>query len=238
MGDTIRKTAAREDIFQDVKTTLVNATARGGIAATLADQRLLAVLKIIASVKVQREAAQAVLAPLLAALAVADSRADKAIGKVSDDIWNDIGRPASDAAFDLLFPGGNAFYVDGDVTEQPDRMDLLVELLKANVHPKLSAEVAKASIATITAESAALRAAVESARPARAKLQLLDRVLTAVTRSAAIELGNFKRMLKANGFTEAEAHTMIPDRSSASARKEAPAPPAAPAPPGQGDGRG
>ena len=33
--------------------------------------------------------------------------------------------------------------------------------------------------------------------------------------------GNFKRMLKANGFTEADAHTMIPDRSSAPARKEA-----------------
>ena len=238
MGESIRKTAARDDILHDFKKTHTNATARGGVPGTLAEQRLLPVLKIIDSIRSQQEAAQAVAAPLLAALTVADSRADKTVGKVSDDIWNDVGRPASDAALDLLFPGGNAFYVDGDVTEQPDRMDLLVELLKANVHPKLSAEVAKASIATITAESAALRAAVESARPARAKLQLLDRVLTAVTRSAAIELGNFKRMLKANGFTEAEAHTMIPDRSSASARKEAPAPPAAPAPPGQGDGRG
>ena len=27
MGETIRKTAAREDIFQDVKSTLINATA-------------------------------------------------------------------------------------------------------------------------------------------------------------------------------------------------------------------
>ncbi|MEO5726309.1 MAG: hypothetical protein ABI134_24630 [Byssovorax sp.] len=167
---------------------------------------------------------------------MADSRADKTVGKVSDDIWNDVGRPASDAALELLFPGGNAFYVDGDVTEQPDRMELLVELLKANVHPKLSPAVAQASIATITAESAALRAAVEGARPARAKLQLLDRVLTAVTRSAAIELGHFKRMLKANGFTEAEAHTMIPDRSSSPAKKAAPTPPATPTTPGERDG--
>ena len=162
--------------------------------------------------------------PLLATLAVADTRADKTVGKVSDDVWNDVGRLASDAALELLFPGGNAFYVDGDVTEQPDRMDLLMELLKAGVHPKLSSEVASACIATITAESATLRLAVDNARPARAKLQLLDRVLAAVTRSAAIELGNFKRMLKANGFTEADAHTMIPDRSSAPAKKEAPKP--------------
>jgi hypothetical protein len=229
MGETIRKTAARDDIFHDVKTTLVNATARGGVPATLADQRLSPVIKIIDNIKAQQEAAKAHAAPLLAALAVADSRADKVIGKVSDDVWNDVGRPASDAALDLLFPGGNAFYVDGDVTEQPDRMDLLVELLRANVHPKLSPEVAKASIDAISAESVVLRAAVESARPARAKLQLLDRVLTAVTRSAAIELGQLKRLLKANGFSEADAHTMIPDRSSPPAKKEA-------ATPGQGDG--
>ena len=128
-----------------------------------------------------------------------------------------------------MFPGGNAFYVDGDVTEQPDRMDLLVELITANVHPKLSPDVAKASIDTITAESTALRAAVDAARPARAKLLLLERVLTAVTRSAAIEIAQFKRLLKAHGFTETDAHTIIPDRSSTPAKKEAPTAPTTPA---------
>ena len=75
------------------------------------------------------------------------------------------------------------------------------------------------------------------------KLQLLDRVLLAVTRSAAIELGQLKRLLKANGFTEADAHTIIPDRSSAPAKKEAPATPAtlatpvvSPSEPSQGNG--
>jgi hypothetical protein len=229
MPETIRKTAARDDILEDFKTTHLNAMARGGVAATLAEQRLLPILKIIASVKAQQDTVTAFAAQLLATLAVADRSADKAIGKVSDDVWNDIGRPGSDPAFELMFPGGNAFYVDGDVTEQPDRMDLLVELFNSNVHPKVSAAVAKASIATITAESNALRAAVEAARPTRAKLLLLDRVLTAVVRSAAIELANFKRLLKANGFTETDAHTIIPDRSSAPAKKEAPVAPAPPA---------
>ena len=224
MGEPIRKTGAREDILRDFKKTHHNAMAKGGIAATLAEQRLLPVLKIIDSIKSQQESAQGIADPLLAILSAADIHADKTIGKVSDDIWNDVGRPASDAALDLLFPGGNAFYVDGDVTEQPDRMDLLVELLRANVHPKLSPEVAKASIDAISAESVVLRAAVESARPARAKLQLLDRVLTAVTRGAAIELGQLKRLLKANGFSEADTHTMIPDRGSAPAKKEAATP--------------
>ena len=229
MGEPIRKTAAREDILRDFKKTHDNAVAREGIAASLADQRLVPVSKILESLKSQQDAAHAIAAPLLAVLAAADLRADRTVGKVSDDIWNDVGRPASDAALDLLFPGGNAFYVDGEVTEQPDRMDLLVELLKANVHPKLSPAVAQASIATITAESAALRAAVEGARQARTKLQLLDRVLTALARSAAIEIGNFKRLLKANGFSEADAHTIIPDRGQAAPKKAAAAPAIAPA---------
>jgi len=219
MPETIRKTAAREDILEDAKTTRINAAARGGIAASLSEQRLVPVLTIIASISAQLEAAKAFAAPLLAALAVADTRADKAIGKVSDDIWNDIGRPGSDAAFELMFPGGNAFYVDGDVNEQPDRMELLVELLMANVHPKVTVDVAKASLATISAEIGLLRTAVDAARPIRAKIQLLERVLLAVTRSAAIELGQLKRLLKGNGFTEADVHTIIPGHSSAPAKK-------------------
>ena len=116
-------------------------------------------------------------------------------------------------------------------------MDLLVELLLAKLHPKLSDAVAQVSMATIAAESSALRAAVDGARPARAKLQLLDKVLTAVARSAGIELANFKRLLKANGFSEADAPTIIPDRRQASAKKEAaPATPVGPA--GQGTGNG
>lgn len=231
MGEPIRKTGAREDILHDFKRTHDNAIASKGVAADLAEQRLAPVLKIVESVKAQQVTAQSAVEPLLAILGAADVHADKTIGAVSDEIWNAIGRPASDAAYDLLFPGGNAFYVDGDVNEQPDRMNLLVELLKANVHPKLSPAVAQASIATIAAESAVLRAAVDAARPARAQVQLLDRVLTAVVRSAAIEIANFKRLLKANGFSEADAHKIIPDRSATPTKKDPGSPPATPAPP-------
>jgi hypothetical protein len=230
MGEPIRKTAAREDILHDLKKTFDNAVARGGTAQSLAEQRIAPILKIAEGVKTQKSEAQALADPLFAAESAADIHADKTVGKISDDIWNDLGRPASDAAFDLLFPGGNAFYVDGAVAEQPDRMDLLVELLKLKVHPKLSAAVAQASMATLVAESAALRAAVDAASPARAKLALLDRVIGAVARSGAIEIANFKRLLKAHGYTEAEIHTIIPDRSSAPAKNGA-TPPSPPTPP-------
>lgn len=118
MGEPIRKTAARDDILRDIRQTQINAVARGGVAADLADQRIAPVMLIIDSLTLQLQAANFVAAPLIAALAAPDARADKTVGKVSDDIWNDVGRPASDAALDLLIPGGNAFYVDGAVTRR------------------------------------------------------------------------------------------------------------------------
>lgn len=154
MGGPIRKTATRDDILRDIKKTQINAIARGGVAADLAALRIAPVILIIDSLTLQMQAASFVAAPLLAALAAADARADKTVGKVSDDIWNYVGRPAS-------------------------------------------------------------------ARPARAKLHLLERVLSAVARSAGIELVNYKRMLKAHGFPEAAAHSIIPDRGAAPVKKDA-----------------
>ena len=219
MNKVIRKTAAANDIFEDVETSFNKAKAKGGTAADLAEQRLAPVLKLAAATKDQLALATKAALPLIAALGAADEHADKAIGKVSDDIWNAVGRPAADPALAILFPGGNSFYVDGDVAEQPDRMDLLVELLGAGVHPKLPAADAQAAIATLKAEGTALRAAVSAAQGPRAKMVLYERVVTAIARAAAIELANFKRLLKANGMSEAEIHTIIPDRGRPEAKK-------------------
>lgn len=161
------------------------------------------------------------------ALGVADDHADRLVGKVSDDVWNAVGRPAADPVLSIFFPGGNAFYVDGDVTEQPDRMALLAELLQAGLHPKLAQDKAQAAATEITTGANTLRAAVDAARVPRTKVILLERVVTAIARSAAISLASFKRILKANGFTEAEIHTVIPDRSRPAPKKPA-APPVTP----------
>ena len=67
---------------------------RTNVDATLAEQRLLPVLTIIETIKAQQGNAQSIAEPLLAVLTAADIRADKSIGKVSDDIWNDVGRPS------------------------------------------------------------------------------------------------------------------------------------------------
>lgn len=101
-------------------------------------------------------------------------------------------------------------------------------MLPSSNHPKLPAADAQQAIDNIKAEATDLRMAVEAARAPRAKVLLMERVIQAISRAAAIELSNFKRLLKANGFSEAEIHTVIPDRSSAPAKKPANDPPKPP----------
>jgi len=50
----------------------------------------------------------------VAKLIEATTRAARLLGKVSDDIWNAVGRPANDPALSVIFPGGVAYYTPRD----------------------------------------------------------------------------------------------------------------------------
>ncbi|APR74914.1 Hypothetical protein A7982_00260 [Minicystis rosea] len=230
MPEVIRRQAAVADIVADLRESYLKAIAKQGKWQSIAEEHLGPTVKLVDSVAVQLADAKNVVLPLNLTLGAANERADRAVGKVSDDVWNAIGRPGSDPAFDILFPGGTSFYVGGDVRDQPDRMDLLVELLRAGVHPNLPAPVATSAADTIHAEAEALRQALTAAQAPRSKVLLLEQVSQAVARSAALKLSAFKRILKAAGYSEAEIHTVIPDRGKPAPTKK-PSNPPPPAPP-------
>ncbi|MDC3988933.1 hypothetical protein [Polyangium jinanense] len=221
MGEIIRKNAAADDIIADAQTTLTQAKARGSRWHELAEGRLGSALALHAGVEAQRKAAETTLTPLRAQIDARNDKADKTIGKVYDIVWNEIGRPAHDAALAVIFPDGIAYYAEGDTNEQPERMDILVQLLQSGIHPKLSHATAMSAAAEIMAESEALRAAVEAARKPAAQLKVLGRVRTSLARVVHAELSNLKRLYKAEGFSEAEIHAVIPDRPTAKPAKKA-----------------
>ena len=221
MGEVIRKQASIEDIFADVRTTQERAAARGGVFQELAEQRLGPMLALVNGVEAQIMEAEAKAGPAVAALSAESGKADKLLGKVADDVWNALGRPAVDPYLSLLFPGGIAPYTDGDVTTQAGRMDLLVSLLRSPLHPRLSADVRVGAAEAVEAAAASLRVTVEQAMVARTQVDLLGRVRTALARAAQMELANLKRLYKAHGLREVDIHEVIPARSRASARKVA-----------------
>src|SRR5262249_34224236 len=137
------------------------------------------------------------------------------------DLWNDLGRPGHDRALSLIFPGGVSYYADGDTEGQPDRMELLSQLLERGMHPKLTKAQANGAAKKVRDAAVSLRAVVDDGRMAIAKVELFRRIRTATGRAAQFELVSLKRSLKNAGYTEAEIHSIIPDRSSPAPKKAA-----------------
>lgn len=212
MGKIIRNDAAVENISSDAHKTLTNATARGGRWKELAEARLGSVCALFASIEGQLQSAEDAHAPNAAKVAALNIRADRTIGKVYDTVWNEVGRPGSDAALSVIFPEGAGCYTEGDTATQPTRMRILGQLLGAGIHPKLSAATAQACVAEIAAEADELEKAVEASQLTSEKVNVFARVRTALGKVLQAELSNLKRAYKIEGFSEAEIHTVIPDR--------------------------
>ncbi len=221
MGQMIQKDAAADDILTDANKALTNATARGGRWKELADARLGGPCALFADFNGQFEAAKLAHAPHAATIAALNVQADKKIGKAYDFVWNDVGRPAADAALSVLFPEGIGTYTEGETSEQPDRMRILVALLEAGIHPKLSPNIAQACAAELSAEADTLEAAVVAGRQTGAKVKVLSRVRTALAKVVHTELTNLKRAYKIEGFSETEIHAVIPDRPGKTKKPEA-----------------
>jgi hypothetical protein len=214
MGEVIRRTAAAVDIMADVETTLNRARVRGGDWATSADARLAPFTAMWAEADTRLTGAQAAAAPAVARLEEDDETSDDLLGRISDEIWNLVGRPGSDPILQLFFPGGIRYYATGSTAEQPVRMLLLAELLESGIHPRLPAERATAFATEIREAATRLEEAVDAARSLRARVELAERMRTAVARAAQMALANLKRLWKADGHSDADIHAVIPDRPS------------------------
>jgi hypothetical protein len=101
-------------------------------------------------------------------------------------------------------------------------MDLLAELLNAGVHARLAPDLAKKIAGEVQDMATEYRKKVDPTRPLRTRATLLQKIKEAVARSAQMELGRVKRRWLSEGFTEAEIHTVIPDRPRAQAKTTKP----------------
>jgi len=216
MGEVVRKDAAAEDILNDARTTMTRATARGGDWESAATARLGPVLNLAESVAGRLADALMLNAPAEAELAVSNDEADRLIQRVSDDVWNLVGRPGHDAALDLIFPVGASTYTEGPTTEQPDRMALLADLLESDIHPRLERGKVSLLAGEIRIEATALNIKVEAVRPLRVRVALANKMQQAIARATQAALSNLKRAWKADGKSEVEIHEVIPDRPTTS----------------------
>jgi hypothetical protein len=198
--------------MSDVETTHARAKARGGKWADLADKMLFNAIKLNATVSAERQKAEVEIRDLAAAVDAQDDLADRLIAQISDDVWNKLGRPAFDPTYDVVFPNGINYYTGGPDADQPERMELLAQLLEMNIITRLPEADAKAMAGRLREVVTSYRQALAPMAGPRARQQMFQRAGTALAHSAQIALAHLKRLYRAEGFTEAEIHTVIPDR--------------------------
>jgi hypothetical protein len=212
MGEVIVKTAAVEDILRDVLLTLSAAEARGGEWA-LDAKRFLAVIHGLAQeVTTELDEARDAIPALQAAVDARDDEADDLLAGIYDVIFNLLGRPGNDPLLTIIFPGGSSAYTQGPDDEQPDRMELLAQVLSRNVHPGIPPAEAAAMVFKINAAASALREAVQAARKPKIRASHLASLRQVLARSSQVQLVRLKRFWKADGRSEADIHQVIPDR--------------------------
>lgn len=229
MGNVISQTASGDDKIKDVRSSKLNADALGGVWKSLAEAKLGPTLALLDKVEADIAKQSQTALPLIAAATAEKKKADLLVGRVHDDIWNALGRVASDSVFSFVFPGGCTYYTTGTADEQPDRMELLASLLESGILTKLPSGMTQGFAKEVQESAGELRKSHNAARTGRASLSLFGRIRTVLSRSGQVELAGLKRLYKAHGFTEAQIHAVIPDRPAPSSKK-AGKPAAAPKP--------
>ncbi len=222
MGEVIRASAAVDDIFHDANKALDESRARGGSIQERAETCIAPVMAMVQATEQELQTARTSWGPILAALNAGNDEADGVLNRIYDETWNDVGRPANDRYLALMYPGGAGYYTENDTTGQPTRMELLAKLYDRKLHPKLTKEQNEGYAQRVREAAAALKVDVDAAAGPAANIALLERVRSALGRVVQFELANLKRMFKVDGMSEAEIHTIIPDRPASKKTKKTP----------------
>jgi hypothetical protein len=226
MGRIISNNAGIEEKLRDVEVTLVRCRERGGVwekqgTAFLGDVVVLAE-RSLADLDKSDDARTR----LVAARDLALSTAHRVVGRVYDDLWNDLERPAVDPFLAILFPGGADCVDEEKIEDRADTMDAIATTLATVGHPRLPKERTTAAADTIRAEAARLREAIGTANKAVAVWTVHRKVRRALGLVGQAQLSSLKLALRSLRFREAQIHEVIPDRP----RTTAPADPAAAGP--------
>jgi hypothetical protein len=205
MGDVAIRDGTEAAILAEARAALAAFAAKGGAYKRAAEEKLAPVLSLLAGILAELAKARGAEAPTKAAVTAASERGQACVERVFGALRDALGRPSFDATMAILFPGGTGFYdAEASPHEQPDRMDLLAQLLDAGVHPKVPIEAARALAKETRGAARALREAVDAARLPKARVRLLEEAVLVTAASAQAELLALGELLEAAGGGEAK----------------------------------
>ena len=211
MGNVLSRKRALGAIVETIETTLTRARERDDFVKARVDERLGPYEPLLTEAAAVAAAAVRAHDEALAAVLYTVEKAQLVFGEVQDEVRNALGRPRSDATMALLFPEGMAAVRRVAPRHAALTMGLVAEQMRKIRNPKLDeARLAEwsarleAAKGTVVAAAAAEESAGASASHARASYARL-------VHTAWLTLPALKRVLKADGLTEAQVHSVIPD---------------------------
>lgn len=213
MGQIIRKQASKEQIIGDVRTAYAQGVAQGGKMKDIVEAELAPAIQALDGLDTELTDAAKTALPLVTALKAEVQKATAVVARVYDDTWNDVGRPGADGMLVMLFPDGYSYYTDVEAHALPTQMELLARLFEKGVHKKLSAAQNQAKALQLRESAKAVSDALEAAKLPASNVKLLERMEGVMAKVSHGSLVNAKRVMKNAGFTEAQIHQVIPDRS-------------------------
>lgn len=215
MGQIIKNGAATSKVVGDVRATLARANARGTEMLGDAQRYLEAVDVRARELDEAIETTGADIVHARAELKEMDLRSNDLIGRVRDQLWNQIGRPAHDPVFGESFPGGTQKHVKVIPRRKAASLELLASMLETHRHRLIDDALLAEVTAELREQAHRMREVWERYDPMLTKLDLLRAQRTSNGRRAQRKLAALKKFWQGEGVSEHDIHVMIPNRKAA-----------------------
>jgi hypothetical protein len=210
MSQLIRSDVAAETRFAVVEATLRRARDQGGWVAEEAERFLADVHTLATTNTADRVAADDALTRAREQLPFAERTAHLVVGRIHDALWNDLGRPAADPRFVVLFPAGTRTGTMGARDGHPAALRALASRLETVGHKRLAKDRLTAAAAEIRETATALATAIDRVDAAAEVAGHHHQLEQALARVAYLQLSALKRILLANGLRGPEVDAVLP----------------------------
>jgi hypothetical protein len=211
-GMLARESVCPADIIDTIRASLANARGRGERWKAHVEEHLGGIEGLLDKLEAGRAAVKERIGQFQAEMAEQSRQADVFIEEMADDIWDRLGRPTNDPLYQVLFfPVEGQLLKEAPSEEQPDRMDLLADMIEAGVYAPLDTEGAKEFASEIRKRSSAYYIVADNLRRLWRKLKILDALEELIARTGHVQHSNLRRRLREAGFGEAEIREVVPD---------------------------
>ena len=221
MGNVISSKASIDDQLRDMRLTLQRAPHVSADWAADAERFLGEVHAAANAIEEELAAARTQLDELRAQRSAGDHRCNDLVGRIKDEVFNDVGRTRRHPQFQRVFPSGIRTYTEVAPRNKPLALRRLTRMLQTHRPPQLAEDQIRDAVDRLLNAADDLAAINEQLAPHQDEVKLIEAQRTATARQAQLQLARLKTFWLSLGVPDVDIHRMIPDRPTRGGRSAA-----------------